>query len=100
MSWTLYGVTVAFLTASFGTAGPDEAAVVASLKKLGDVYVTPRTHKKGIEGLDLRITGEKKPEEVIAALKDLAKLPRLQSLVLIGVAINDETATEIAPSKA
>lgn len=96
----LFVAAALVLTAAPVRAEPDEAAVIESLKKLGDVFVTPSGKKaRGVTRVDLRIHGMKEPAEVAAAVKELAKLPRLQFLTLAGLAVTDEAAREVARLK-
>jgi hypothetical protein len=79
----------------------EERAVVDQLKKFAKVYVgyvADNTDLR-VSRIDLRVTGEKDEKEVVAALKQLKKLPRLETIMLLGPAFTDDAVKQLAKVK-
>jgi hypothetical protein len=83
--------------------------VIAKMEDLGTVYVTradPRAKKSApadakknaIIGVDFRPTAGSDPKKVAAAVKELAMLPDLQTVLLLGQDVTDEAANAVPAS--
>ncbi|MFO0966315.1 MAG: hypothetical protein U0793_12130 [Gemmataceae bacterium] len=96
------GLLLAFLAcATNARAGSPEQTLVDRLKKLGEVHLTYQGEgkDKAITGVDFRITGERKAEDVIAAVRDIAKLPKLDTVLLLGPAFKADAVKELVGAK-
>jgi hypothetical protein len=94
-------VFVSMLMLPVVPAEVDEGAIVKHLKGTAQVYAqygNSRQQKQLIR-LELRITGDKDAKEVVAALKEVARLPHLETLMLMGPAFTDEAVRELARSR-
>jgi len=83
--------------------------VIAQMEELGTVYVTradPRAKKSvtseakknAIIGIDFRPTAGSDPKKVAAAVKDLATLPDLETVLLLGQDVTDAAADALPTS--
>jgi hypothetical protein len=92
---------VPLLVMGLPPAGVDDAAVVDRVKQVGTVHVgyADSRRKQHVIRMDIRITGDKDPREVAAALKGLAKLSELENIMLIGPAFTNEAVKELAQVK-
>jgi hypothetical protein len=105
-------ISVAFFLVSVGAAhliGQAETnpAVITKMEELGTVYVTrsvPKSAtkddiKKGkIVGVDFRPMAGTDPKKIAAAVKELSTLPDLETILLLGMDVNDEAADAIPTS--
>src|SRR5262245_45713215 len=101
---------LAFVAISLANAQPTAQTeknppVVAQMEELGTVYLTRSTltaeeKKQGKEsviiGVDFRPTAGTDPKKIAAAVKELKDLPDLETVLLLGMDVNDE-ATEALP---
>lgn len=88
--------------ATFALAAPadSEQAVIDRLKTVASVYVSyGEGARRQVTRLDVRITGNQEPKEVAAALRELEKLNRLESILLLGPAFTDESIGELTRVK-
>ena len=107
--------TIVILASIFSTsahAQPDkEPPAVAKMRELGTVYLTwqrPAKKKGGdpkaevkpnpIIGIDFRPMAGTDSKKIAAAVKELATLPELQSLLLLGVDVNDSVLDAVPTS--
>src|SRR6516162_917611 len=100
----LFGVGVKVLAQSEPTP-----PVIAKMEELGTVYVTradPRAKtsvtgeakKNAIIGIDFRPTAGSDPKKVAAAVKELATLPDLETVLLLGQDVTDAAADALPTS--
>src|SRR5262245_24478344 len=92
---------VPFLFIHPAQAGSPEQALVEKLKRLGEVHPTygGEGKDKTLTGVDFRITGDRPVADVIAAVRELAKLPTLESVLLLGPAFTADAVKELEGSK-
>src|SRR5687768_15407112 len=70
--------------------------LVKKLNKVGEFEVSfADAEQKVIQTVDFRITGERKPDEVKAAVGELAALPEVTHVMLLGLAFTDESVAEL-----
>lgn len=103
---------IAFLILLFNfaqdVARPElDPPVIGQMEELGTVYVTRRapksapkvkTKKGPIIGIDFRPMAGSDPKKVAAAVKELASLPELETVLLLGRDVTDEAADAIPKS--
>ena len=100
----LFGVGVKVLAQSEPTP-----PVIAKMEELGTVYVTradPRAKKSAasearkntIIGIDFRPTAGSDPKKVAAVIKELATLPDLETVLLLGQDVTDAAADALPTS--
>lgn len=94
-------MVVSLMTVGFAVNDAENMAAVARLQQIARVYVGYEGDAKArrIARLDIRITGNREPRDVAAALKGLDGLPHLESVLLLGPAFTDEAVAEIAHIK-
>src|SRR5262245_31218322 len=97
----LLAVAICFTHANGQTQ--EKPAVIKKMEELGTGYLTlksPKGKKKDAEkkeskpdviiGVDFRPMAGSDPKEIAALVKELATLPDLQSILLLGRDVNDE----------
>lgn len=68
--------------------------------KLGEIELSfADPENKVINTVDFRITGEKPVAQVKAALAEIAALPEVESIVLVGLAFTDDAVAELGKCK-
>jgi hypothetical protein len=102
-------VAILILAGSVRAQAEPTPPVIAKMEELGTVFVTRANPKvktsarsqaknKVIVGIDFRPTAGSDPKKVAAAVKELATLPDLKTVLLLGQDVTDEAAGALPAS--